>query len=623
MADRAHPKPRTTGIGKLVRGLLRPYRHWVALILAAIGVETAMGLAAPWPLKIVLDNVIGNRQPPAWLAAAASWLPGSGSLRLAAIAGIATVAIAALGAFASYVDSYFTESVGQLVANDLRVRVYDHLEHLPLAYFDTHPTGDLTSTISDDVDTIQTFASSSTLSILVDLLAIAGMVGVMFWLNWDFALIAVAVAPFLLFFVTRFRRAVKTATREVRRRQSELSEVVQEGLTSMRVVNAFGRQDLEEKRLADASQKTLEAALKARKVKALLSPIVAVIVSCCTAFVLWRGGALVLSGAMTTGSLTVFLAYLAKFFKPVQDLAKMSASVAQAAVGIERVRSILELDLRTPERPDARDPGVVAGAIALEHVSFAYDPAVPVLRDVSLSIDAGQSVGIVGGTGSGKSTLVSLIPRLYEVTAGRVLLDGADIRDYKLDGLRSQIAFVLQDTVLFRGTVRDNIAYGRPDASFPEIVEVARLANAHDFINRMPDGYHTLVGERGLTLSGGERQRIGIARALVRNAPILILDEPTAALDFESERVVVEALERLMKGRTVITIAHRLTTIRDAHVIVVLDRGRVAEKGTHDELLALGGIYADLHRVAAGEDRSHQAASERSLHVIPIAGRSS
>ena len=590
-------KSAASGMGRLVAGLLRPYRGSVATILFATAVETAMGLAAPWPLKIILDNVIGAREPPGWLRHVASWMPGESVIRIAAVAAIAAVIIAVVGALASYVDSYYTESVGQWVANDLRVRVYDHLEHFSLAYYDTHQTGALLSTITDDIDTIQGFASSTTLSILVDLLAIVGMLGLMFWLNWDFALVAVGVAPFLLFFVARFRKAVKKAAREVRSRESEVLSVVQQGLEFVRVVNAFGRQDVEEKHLLEASRAAVQAALKARRVKSLLSPIVTVVVSLCTAFVLWRGASLVLASAMTAGSLTVFLSYLAKFFKPVQDLAKMSGTIAQAAVGVERVRAILDMDMSIPERPDARDPGKLEGAVEFDHVAFAYDPAVPVLKDVSFSIGAGQFVGMVGTTGAGKSTVLSLIPRLYDATAGSVLIDGVDVREYQLQGLRAQIGFVLQDTVLFRGTVRENIAYGRPAATDAEIVEAAKLANAHEFIARLPDGYDAQLGEKGLTLSGGQRQRIGIARAVIRNAPILILDEPTAALDSQSEKLVIEALERLMKGRTVITVAHRLSTIRDVDKIVVFKDGVVAEQGTHGELLALGGVYAELHRI--------------------------
>jgi ABC-type multidrug transport system fused ATPase/permease subunit len=595
-------KPRPAGMGRLISGLLRPYRGWLTIILLATAVETAASLAAPWPLKVVLDNVIEGREPPRWLRHIASRLPGEGAIRVAAVAAIATVIIAALGALASYFENYYTENVGQRVANDLRIRVYDHLEHLPLAYYDTHETGTLLSTITDDIATIQDFASSATLGIAVDILTIAGMLGLMFWLNWDFALIAIGVAPFLLLFVLRFRKAVKKATREVRLRESDMVSVVQQGLESIRVVNAFGRQELEEKHLEDASQAAVQAALKARRVKSMLAPVVAVTVSLCTAFVLWRGASLVLASAMTAGSLTVFLSYLNKFFKPVQDLAKLSGTIAQAAVGVERVRGILEIDLSIPERPDAREPGALRGAIEFDHVTFAYDPASLVLRDVSCSIAAGQFIGVVGTTGGGKSTLVSLIPRFYDATEGRVLIDGVDVRDYKLQRLRDQIGFVLQDTVLFRGTIRENIAYGRPGASEEEIVEAARLANAHEFIARMPDGFDTQVGERGVALSGGQRQRIGIARTLVRNSPILILDEPTAALDSESEEVVIEALERLMKGRTVIMIAHRLGTIRDADKILVLKDGSIAEQGTHDELLALDGIFGELHRLQVKPD---------------------
>jgi subfamily B ATP-binding cassette protein MsbA len=464
----------------------------------------------------------------------------------------------------------------------------------------------LLSTITEDIGTIQDFASSSTLDIVVDLLTIAGMLGLMFWLNWDFALIAVGVAPFLLLFVMRFRKAVKKATREVRHRESDLVGVVQQGLESIRVVNAFGREELEEAHLLEASQATVKAALRARRVKSSLSPIVTVTVSLCTAFVLWRGASQVLSSAMTAGSLTVFLSYLSKFFKPVQDLAKMSGTIAQAAVGVERVRGILDISMSIPERPDARDPGRLAGAIEFDRVHFAYEPAHPVLKGLSFSTSAGQFVGIVGTTGSGKSTVASLIPRFYDPDEGRVLIDGGDVRDYKLRGLRERIGFVLQDTVLFRGTVRSNIAYGRPGASEREILEAARLADAHEFILRMPHGYDTQVGERGVTLSGGERQRIGIARAIVRDPCILILDEPTASLDAESEKLVIDALGRAMKGRTVITIAHRLSTIRDADQILVLEDGRVLEHGTHDELVQRRGNYAELYRIQLGKGPAFQ-----------------
>ena len=582
---------------RLVLELLRPYRAGLIIVLVAMVVETAMSIAAPWPLKVVLDNAIGHDSLPRWL----DWVHDLGlprdTMGLAAFAGIAAVVIAALGAVASYIDNYFTESVGQWVAHDLRVRIYDHLTRLSLSYYDKEQSGALLSTITNDVATVQDFASSATLDILIDMMTIVGMLGIMFWLNWDFALIAVGVTPFLLLFVARFKKAVKDATREVRKRQSDIVSVVQQGLGSMRIVKAYGRQDLEAERMNIASRATIGAALRARSIKSLLSPIVTVVVAFCTAFVLWRGTSLIVAGTLTVGALTVFLAYLTKFFKPVQDLAKMTNTIAQTAIGLERIQRILDADMIIPERAGARTVGPERGDIRFDHVAFGYDPSIPVLHDVSFAVAPGQHVGIVGTTGSGKSTVVSLIPRFYDPISGSITIDHVDLRDYTLAALRHQIGFVLQDTALFQGTVRENIAYGRPDATEEAIIAAAKLANADEFIVRMPHGYDSMIGERGATLSGGQRQRIGIARAVIRNAPILILDEPTAALDTESEKLVMEGLERLMRGRTVITIAHRLGTIQDCDKIVVLKDGVVAEEGAHDELMRRGGLYADLHRI--------------------------
>ncbi len=597
-------------MSSLIWSLLKPYRGSLVIILGAMLVQTAMSVAAPWPLKIILDNVVGEHKLTPWLDDFLRPFMSSGTkMQIAAAAAIATALIALLGAAASYLANYYTTSVGQWVANDLRLRTYHHLQQLSLNYYNTHEMGTLLSTITADVQTIQNFASSSTLGILVDMFTIVAMLTIMFWLNWDFTLIAVAVTPFMLLLVSRFKKAVKKATREVRKQQSNVVAVVQQGLESMRVVKAFGRQDLEQEELSEVSKATVDAALKARKVKALLSPIVALTVSLCTAFVLWRSSSLILKGAMTAGALTVFLAYLTKFFKPVQDLATMTNTIAQTAVGVERVRAILEANDVIEERADAREPQPLKGEIKFENVAFAYNKDAPVLTDVNFEIKAGQMVGVVGPTGGGKSTIVSLIPRFYDPSAGKVSVDGVDIRDYKIHGLRNQIAYVLQETVLFRGTVADNIAYGRGSAARDEIVAAAKLANADEFIAKMPHGYDTMVGDRGDTLSGGQRQRIGIARALIRNNPILILDEPTAALDTESEQLVMEALERLMKGRTVITIAHRLSTIRNSDKIVVLKGGVVAEEGTHDELIAKGGVYAELYHIQFAKPPAEAAAA--------------
>jgi ABC-type multidrug transport system fused ATPase/permease subunit len=584
-------------MSRLVLELVRPYRGWLSVVFAAMLVEIGASLAAPWPLKLVIDDALGNHHLPHWLEWAHDYGFGKHTLGVALFAGVATLAIAVVGAIAGYIDNYYTTSVGQWVANDLRLRIYQHLHRLSLRYYDHARIGTLVSTITSDVATIQDFASSSTLDIVIDLVTIVFMVGLMFWLDWDFTLIAVAFTPVLLLFVFRFKKALKEATRAVRVRQSEVLSIVQRGLGSIKVTKAFGRQDLELAHLEAASLATVEAALRARKIKSLLSPTVGIVVAICTAIVLWKGTSLIIAGAMTAGALTVYLAYLKMFFKPVKDLASMTSTIAQTAVALERIQNILSADEVIQERPGAIDPGRVRGAIRFDRVTFGYDRDEQVLHEVSFDIEPGQVVGIVGSTGSGKSTLLSLLPRFYDPTLGRILIDGVDIADHKVAALRAQIGFVLQDSVLFPGTIRENIAYGRPDAAEQDIIAAARIANADEFIARMPRGYDSLVGEHGNTLSGGQRQRIAIARTVLRNSPILVLDEPTAALDLQSELLVIEALQRLMRGRTVIMIAHRLNTLIGADKIIVLKDGVVAEQGPYDDLIAGGGIFSELNRI--------------------------
>src|SRR3569833_990074 len=591
-------------LAKLVWVMVKPYKKWLAIIFLAMVVETLMSLATPWPLKIIIDNVIGHRPLPHWLNWMDTIFSRENQIGFAAVAAISVIVMTAIGSLASYIDNYFTESVAQYVSNDLRRRIYHHLQRLSLTYYDTHHTAKLLSTLTSDLSTIQDFAASTMMNILVDLLTIIGMLGIMFYLNPGFTMVAIVVTPFLLFFVARFKKAMKKATHEVRLDQSNMLAVLQQGLESIRAVNAFGRQQLEEDKLKKVSMETVGAALKARRVKSALSPNNTKTNAFCTALVIWKGTDLVLKNAMTVGSLTVFLWYMNKFFSPVQDLAKMTSNIAQATVALERIQAILDTEIVILEREDAEVPEKFSGSVYFDQVSFAYDPASPVLKEVSLELLAGLRIGICGPTGCGKSTIVSLIARFYDPTNGRVLIDGKDITNFTIDGLRGQIGYVLQDTALFYGSVRENIAYGRPEATDEEIIEAAKMANAHEFIARMPHGYDTLVGERGFTLSGGQRQRLGIARAVVRNSPILILDEPTAALDPEAEMIVMEALENLMEGRTVITIAHRLSTICDADKIFVLRDGKVHEQGTHDELMEKEGMYSGLYTVQANAHHS-------------------
>jgi subfamily B ATP-binding cassette protein MsbA len=576
-----------------VLDLIRPYSTTGILILLAMVLETIMSLALPWPLKIIIDHVIGDKPLPESLV----WMTTQGGperIDIAGWAALAMIIFTAIGGLAGYAIAYLNENIAQHIAYDLRKNIYHHLQRLSFSYYDTHQVGKLISTITTDVNTIQDFATVTLLNVIIDILTIIGMVFVMFSLNWDFSLIVVSIVPFLFIFLLRFRRSVKKITHEVRVDQSEMMVIIQQGLESIRAVNAFGRQELEEEKLSRIGRQIVDDSLRARRMKSIISPFITLVVAACTAFVLWRGATLVLSGLMTVGTLTVFIAYLGKFFNPVKDLAKMTGNIAQATVAAERINHLLACQDIIPESPNAIDPVNIKGKITFDHISFSYRQGIPVLKDISFEILPGQHIGICGPTGSGKSTLISLIPRFYDPDVGRIFLDGTDISKFKIAGLRSQIGYVLQDTMLFFGTIRENIAYGNLEASEEEIRHAALKAHADEFIQHLPKGYNTMVGERGMTLSNGQRQRIGVARALLRNSPILILDEPTASLDHDSEMIVTKALKELMHGRTVITITHRLATIARADKIFVVNNGKIEEQGTHHELLESGGLYYKL-----------------------------
>jgi subfamily B ATP-binding cassette protein MsbA len=583
--------------------------------LLAVAAETLAGLLEPWPLKIVLDSVLHTKKSPDWLSRLIAATLGHDSLAILKFTALAVIAIAAVGAIGTYVEKRTITAVGQKVMHGLRRMFYWHVQRLSMSYHDNKRTGEVISTVTNDIDSIQSAVSSGILDALYYTLTLLGMIGIMLYLDWRFTLVALSVLPALFLVVYTFTKRIKTASRALRKKEAEMVSTLQEVLSSIRIVKAFGREEYEQKRFEDESIESVDLALQARNIKAKLSPAVEIIVACGTALVLWFGSRQVLSGALTPGVLVVFFLYLGKMYKPIRELSKMSDTYSKALIGWERIKDFLSIDLQVRDLPGAQPAPSFKGEIELEHVNFGYLPDRKVLKDVSLKVLPGQMAALVGATGSGKSTLISLIPRFYDPETGAVKIDGVNLLKYQRGTVRPQMSLVLQETLLFRAPIWQNIAYGKPEATQSEIVRAACLANADEFIDRLPDGYNTMIGERGVTLSGGQRQRIAIARAIIRNSPILLLDEPSTGLDAASEKLVLEGLARLMENRTTIMVAHRLSTIQKADVIFVLQDGTIAEHGSHQELLAAGGLYAQFYQL-----QSQKEDQEKESQANPLLG---
>src|SRR5437016_1062843 len=580
-----------------IRRLLKPHAFSLGLGFLAVLGEAIANLLQPWPLKIVLDEVFRSNAAKTGLPQLVHHFLGADKLSMVKFACLAVIAIALLDAVSTYAEKYLTTRVGQWVTYDLRRTLYAHIQRLSLAFHDQKRTGDLISRVISDVDDIQSFINSGLLSSFINVITLVGMVCVMLWINWRFTLIALSIAPVLFIVVYTYTRRIKNATRKVRKKESEVVSVVEEVLSSIRVVKAFARERYEQGRLEEASLAEVESALRARSLKARLMPLVDFIVAVGTCLVLWFGARLTLRGALSVGSMVLFIQYLSKMYKPMQELSKMTDTYSKAAVGYERIQEILQTDNEVRDFKGAKPVKNIKGKIEFENVSFFYSPDQPIIKDMTFCIEPGQVAAVVGPSGVGKTTIISLVSRFYDPIQGAVKIDSTDIRLFRQQSLRQHISYVLQENVLFHGPLWQNIAYGKPEASRKEIIRAAELANAMEFIEKLPQGFDTIVGERGMTLSGGQRQRIAIARAIIRNTPILMLDEPTSGLDAASEKLVFEALDRLMEGKTTIVIAHRLSTIRKADIIFVLKDGVIVENGKHEELLRSAGLYSKLYEL--------------------------
>ena len=599
---------------------VRPYRRVLAggCLLALL--QIAFGLFEPWPLALIVDGVVANPSKQKSHGVLA-WIRDSIGSRNATlvVALIAAVLLVAMSALANYWSTRLMESAGQQIGKDLRSELFEHLERLSLSFHSRETVGDLVARVTGDVDRVQDMMVN-TLSVLVpNVLMVIGMAVIMLVTDSVFAIVVLVASLPLVYNIWRSTFAMKSATRRARKLDGRLAAFATETLAALPVVQAFSLEDRRAAEFDRVASESLDANLAAVRLQARLEPLTDLSGVVARVAILGMGVERVLNGSMSLGVLLVFLAYLAKLYSPIKALAKLTFNVSRGVACAERVESVLNTVPEVRDSATPLPPTRLSGQLSFENVSFTYGREA-VLRGIDLTVAAGERVAVVGPTGAGKSTLAALLPRFFDPTGGTVRADGIDIRNLTLNDLRSQVGIVLQESVLFNSSIRENIALGRPGASPTDVALAAKLALVDEFLDRLPDGMDTIVGERGAELSGGQRQRIAIARAILRNAPILVLDEPTSALDASSEDLVVKALGNLMEGRTTFVIAHRLSTVRTADRIIVMIDGAIAEQGTHHQLLAADGVYARLFRLQQrGGSWDDPDATAYSLPATPTA----
>jgi ATP-binding cassette, subfamily B, bacterial len=583
----------------IYRRVLKYYRPFLpqtvlATLLSLVGI--GLNLLKPWPFKIIVDNVIPRFGSGTHVRVSdlEPWWSNDPKTLVFALC-LALVVFQFLWGVCNWVTNYIFVKIGLQALLKLRTEIYSHLQRLSLKFHDARRSTDSSFRVAYDSQAIQTIYNKGFTNIFASTLTLVGTFAIMVRLDWQLALLSLAIVPGLLGAIYFFARRIRQESTFIQEQESAVLTQAQEGLASIRMVHAFGREDWEVSRFHLQARQSLQANLRLTLTNLNSALVISTLMMLGTAALYYVGTMHVLAGTLTLGSLLVFGAYLLMLYQPLESLTYTTWAMEGATAGAKRCFEILDRPDDVADSPGAIDISTTQGAIAFENVSFAYGEGRKVLYDVNLAIAPNQIMALVGGTGAGKSTILSLVPRFYDPTAGRVTLDGRDLRDITKKSLRAQIGIVLQDTLLFSTTVRENIAYGRPDATDEEIVEAARRAQADDFIRQLPNGYDASVGERGGHLSVGQRQRIGIARAFLKNAPILLLDEPTSALDPTTEAAIMETIKELMRGRTTLIVTHRLATIHRVDQIVVLEHGRVVEKGTGPELVARGEVYAKLY----------------------------
>jgi ATP-binding cassette, subfamily B, bacterial len=579
---------------------LRQYRSLIAGSLSALFLEVGLRLLEPWPLKFVFDYLLGTKAT-GKIKPLPDYLKPYDTVTLLTFAAIAVVAITSLRALAAFWQTIGFAKLGNRALGKVRNQLYRHVQYLSLSFHTQAKTGDLVVRLIGDVGMLQDVAVTALLPMLAKILIVGGMIGLMFWMNWQLAVIAIGVFPLFWLRTLTLSKQMQEVAKKQRRQEGAMAAAVAESMQAIRTVQVLSLEERFSESFSSESDRTAKQDVRGKRLSAALERSVDVLVALATALVLWFGTRLVLDHKVTPGELLVFLAYLKSAYRPVQDFAKYTSRLSKASAAGERVIDLLERVPDVRDLPGAVRAPVLSGALRFDLVSFSYERDRELLQEIDLDVKPGQHVALVGPSGGGKTTLFSLILRLYDPVKGRVLVDGRDLREFTLESLRAQISVVLQDNVLFAASVKDNIAFGSPGASLEEVQAVARLANAHEFIVALPEGYDTVLGERGVTLSHGQRQRIAIARAAIRKAPILILDEPMTGLDRKNEREVLDALEGLYGQRTTFLITHDPRHAATADLILYLERGRIVERGTHAELMRLEGRYAALHRVRSLE----------------------